>query len=549
MQRYVEKVAINYGLNKNDLMKSLEIIGMIFINNRDDQFYPVIEEHIADNALRVNNVQIHVDTLIKCDILQLYKNNDANYIDFNFKPLSYYVITILSANLNLLNSKDFISKLFELNKNRRCKEALSWYSKNIKVNRYKEINEFKIQYGKKLISSYRKIVNYNFPNIKDKFEMNTDIDNVGIAIDNNYDCAIYTYSFYKKVNYNDDVKLVDFKNKAELIKLNIQTIHSSMVEININNIVKSRLKEIIKFKELNEEKCKNLNVENIIVNTFKYGKFLRLDYKYEVKNFIPNLNALIPLNLIDLRRKILVFNIKTLQQAGVISKEENVYDLYQKQINGIIDIPQCNYIYKGSSQVPIYSMANRITSYISIYSEETIEKPYLLLPKKIKENKKSSWVSDIMVESFSKEELYTYLKDILNKYIDEYILLIENNFPTLKNEMKYYNLFKKGVYLIFYFYKAKNSQFGHYSSKLWYCYSENNQKNIEIILCNEEDVPKDMDKMCMSIVSGKIDEYFFNGIDSTSENKYFVLSNLVYELVKSDLEDFISDNERKFIEI
>lgn len=48
------------------------------------------------------------------------------------------------------------------------------------------------------MSNYRKLVNENFPNIKDKFEINEDINNVGIAIDHNDDFAVYTYGFYKK---------------------------------------------------------------------------------------------------------------------------------------------------------------------------------------------------------------------------------------------------------------------------------------------------------------------------------------------------------------
>ena len=541
IQKYIERIASNYNLNKYDLIKTLEIIGLIFIRSKDNFFEPIIEEQVVDNELRINNSNISIDTLIKCNVLQLYKNNDINYIDFDFKALSYYVITILSAKLNILKKEQLVSKLFELNENRRCKEALSWFSKNSNENYYIEINQFKKEYGKKLMANYRKIVNENFPNIKDKFEINEDINNVGIAIDHNNDFAVYTYGFYKKENNDLDVKIINFNDKQTLIKLNINTIHTSMVAININNIIKDRLKSIIKYRELNENNCRNLNIERIIINLFVYGKALKLNYKYERKNFIPNLNEFFPLNLVEMRKKILIFNINLLKQIGIIPKDENEEELYQKQIIGEISIPQCNYIYSGRSQLPIYNIANLITNYMLHYSENIISSPYLLLPSKIEENRKSSWVNDIMIESFSKDELHNYLYDIFDKCIDEYLSLVEENFPTLKDNLKYYNLFKNGVNVKMYLYKTSSTFLGNYSTKLWYCYSESGKKVIEITFCDEKDVPKEINEKWITNISGGTDIYFFNNYHSNENNKYLVLSNFIYNLIDSDLKDFLSN--------
>lgn len=543
IQKYIERIASNYSLNKYDLIKALEIIGLIFIHAKDDFFKPIIEEQVVSNELRINNSNISIDTLIKCNVLQLYKNNDINYIDFNFKALSYYVITILSAKLNTLKKEQLVSKLFELNENRRCKESLSWFSKNSNKNYYIEINQFKEEYGKKLMANYKKIVNHNFPNIKDKFEINEDINNVGIAIDYNNDFAVYTYGFYKKGDNESDVKVINFSDKSTLIKLNITTIHSSMVAININNIIKDRLKSIIEYRRLNENGCKNLNIEKIIISLFIYGKTLNLNYKFERKNFIPNLNEFFPLNLVEIRKRLLIFNINLLKQIDIIPKDENEEELYQKQIIGGISIPQCNYIYNGTSQLPIYNIANLITNYILYYSENIIFSPYLLLPSKIEENRKSSWVNDIMIESFSKDELHNYLYDIFDKCIDEYLVLVEENFPTLKDNLKYYNLFKYGVNIKMYLYKTTSTFLGNYSTKLWYCYSENRKKEIEITICDEKDVPKEINEKWIINISGGTDIYFFNNYNSRGNNKYSVLSNFIYDLINSDLKEFLSDEE------
>ena len=152
MEKYIETISKNNGLVKKDLLYALEIIGKIFATSVDNIFRILtVEETTIDNMLRSSNCKISIENLIKINILQLYHNNDVNYIDFNLKALSYYVITILYAKLHIKKGKEFIKVLFELNKNRRSKEALSWYSNNIKNFQYQDIYEFKKEYGKKLI--------------------------------------------------------------------------------------------------------------------------------------------------------------------------------------------------------------------------------------------------------------------------------------------------------------------------------------------------------------------------------------------------------------
>ena len=120
---------------------------------------------------------------------------------------------------------------------------------------------------------------------------------------------------------------------------------------------------------------------------------------------------------------------------------------------------------------------------------------------------------------------------------------IEENFPTLKNNLKYYNLFKNGVNIKMYLYKKNSDFLGNYSTKLWYCYSENGKKEIEITLCDEKDVPKEINKKWITNISGVPDIYFFNNCNSNENNKYLVLSNFIYNLIISDLKDFLENEE------
>ena len=319
----------------------------------------------------------------------------------------------------------------------------------------------------------------------------------------------------------------------------VKAIYSSVRKIDVNEIVKERIKKIVEIRTLDESNCKNLNIECILAYIFKYGKHFGLNYKYECHNFIPNFNELVPLDLLDLRKKILTFNIENLKKYRFFKQTDSIEELYIKQINGDIKIPEYAYIYSGSARLPIYHFANKIYNYIDMYSENVILKPHMILPAEMNKIVDASFVSDIIIGSFTEDELKTYLNDMLLKYIEEYIVLVENNFPTLKHKMRFYNLFKNGVKLILYFYKKEEAFMGSYSHRLWYCYNEENKKEVEIIFCNEIDVPKELNMRWL--MNGGIRELFFNEPINKPQYKYQVLSNMLYKLLEDDLKD-LTDN-------
>ena len=319
-----------------------------------------------------------------------------------------------------------------------------------------------------------------------------------------------------------------------------------MVGIDINHIIKSKLKDITQSRSLDESYCKNLNTEYILAYTFKYGKYYGLNYKYERPNFIPNFNELTPLDLFELRRQILMFNIKYLIQMNIIEQELSTEELYIKQISGDITIPECNYIYSGMSKLPIYSFANIINDYIAIYSENVISKPHVILPSNVNKPINASYVTDIIIGSFTKDELKNYLSDVLSKYIDEYIILVENNFPTLKHKMRFYNLFKNGVSLTLFIYKKEKTFLGSYSENIWYCYNDDGLRDVNIIICDEKDIPKEPNKRWLR--HGGISNLFFNEPINKPQYQYQVLSNLIYELLDDDLKDIIDNEDFNFFD-
>lgn len=541
IKKYIEVMSKNYDINFKDLIFSLTILGEIFTKEIDDWTRLMIEEVKIENALRIKNSKVTLENLVDINILQRYTTDEINYIDFNFKPLSYYSIVILYAKLNVKRGKDFIKTLFELNNNRRCKEALHWYDSYIKNYQYIDIYTFKKEYGKTLINQYKEIINKHFYSFRDKFELGEDINNIGIAIDNRPSCVVDIYGFYKKNNIGDDVRIVDFKEN--ILKNRIQGYTFTMTKVDIPKRIQAKLKKIIENKFLNENNCKILNIEYILNMVFLYGKKYKLDYKYEKKNFIPNYNEFLPIDLIKLRKKVIIFNIQQLKEIGVLNNTLDEEELYQQLLAGKINIPECNYSIAGKGRVPIYSLVNRINNLINKFSINIIDNPHLIVPKGIEKTTTSSWVSDIIIESFTNEELKKYLEDLLLKYINEYILIVESNFPTLKYKMPYYNLFKNGVFLELYLYKSEKSLLGKYSKILNYCYNNDNKREIEVILCKQEDLPKEPSRRLYSYTGGEVESLFYDNYINNASIRHMVLSNMIYNLLKSDIKILFKSEE------
>ena len=410
----------------------------------------------------------------------------------------------------------------------------------------KILDVFKKEYGLMLINQYRSIVNKHFYNILDRFELGENINNIGIAIDNEHSCAIDVYSFYKKINNDDNVRLIDFREENVLYKNGMQWMSSTMSKIEISKIVVDRLKKIVEEKHLCEDNCLYINIEYVLNMLFLYGKYYGFNYKFEKPNFIPNFNEFLPLNLLDLSKKIIIFNIEQLKRMDMLDNNLDNEELYQQLMIGKIDIPECNYVVHGTGKLPIYSLVNRIINIINKFSLTTIDKAHLLIPKDVDKPKNSSYVSDIIIETYTNEELIEYLKDLLSKYINEYILMVENNFPTFRDKMPYYNLFKNGVLLELYLYKVEKPFMGSYSRRLAYCNNDSDKKEVQVYFCQEKDVPKEPSKRWYSYSSGEVRSLFFDNYINNSSIRHMVLSNMIYNLLESDLKELLENEENIF---
>lgn len=255
--------------------------------------------------------------------------------------------------------------------------------------------------------------------------------------------------------------------------------------------------------------------------------------KIFAKTFFPNYNELLPVDLILLKNKALQYMAKILYEPNEnqITKEKYI----EKVIKQEIKLPEVKI---SCSNMYLSCMLQVIEYYCKKYGNSIDELPWKI-PKVINENYTSNWISDIVIEKFSLDELERYIKDVVRKSVNEYIIFIENNFQGIKDMFKIYSYMKNGIIIDFLLLKDQDGKFGKYSSHIQY---RDNSKENKLIINYEYREEKwnnqflnDSDEFIWKTAGG-LDKYFFHSLEASNsgQNKYFVIKNLIYNYLEGD---------------
>lgn len=528
MDKYVRIISKTYGINYKELIWTLEILGETFI--KDTAFLPglIIDESIVDSNLRRNNCKLTTDNLVDINLLQRYK---SSYVDFNVKILSYYVITIIYGRINKKREREFKDTLIELNNNRRGKEALKWYDKYIKSFQYDDIYNFKMWYGLELIKEYREIVNKHFFSVRNRFKLNEDINNIGIALDDSNSCVVENYGFYIKRNPYDDVRLIDFSDENNLRKNGMHGQSGTMSPIDIPREVRDSVRNIIRCRLLNEEKCKYLIIEHVL----NILSIFRISDKNNKTKFIHDYSEFLPVDLLNLRERIAYISINEFISYNIIDNNAYDNDLYRRVIEGKEEIPKYNYTRLHREFIQKYITINKINGLIKNFLMENINEKHLMFSKNLNYISDCNNMGNSIIESYSKDELIVYLNDLFVKFINEYIAIVENNFPLLKDKMIYYCMLKNGAIVNLFLYKETDSNFNErYFYNLDYYYNnENSTKIIVNVFDNEESRLDELYRLCKSY-KGEAKELFISDFLGEGSYESMILSNMIYGMIDED---------------
>lgn len=532
-EKYIELTSINNSFDTEEFLEILRIIGDMFINAQvDKNRFISIKESELDKKINKSKITLKLKDLYANNIL--IKSTDKDevvYLEMYYRPLLYYIITFLCEELQEKKGEELEKSLVKLNNNNETKEALEWFKKYIKDSQYSSILNYKKEYAKHILVEYRNMIERYCPNLKDRFEHGTDINDVGIITDDGKDFLSFSnYSFFVKKNNDDDVKLLDIKENWLEYGTNYRS--SSRGKITSKKIFIDRLSKIVKNRQLGENDCKNILKEEIL--DFIMKNPLMFGYSKDIcKNFFPNYNELLPVDLILLKNKALQYMAKILYEPNEnqITKEKYI----EKVIKQEIKLPEVKI---SCSNMYLSCMLQVIEYYCKKYGNSIDELPWKI-PKVINENYTSNWISDIVIEKFSLDELERYIKDVVRKSVNEYIIFIENNFQGIKDMFKIYSYMKNGIIIDFLLLKDQDGKFGKYSSHIQY---RDNSKENKLIINYEYREEKwnnqflnDSDEFIWKTAGG-LDKYFFHSLEASNsgQNKYFVIKNLIYNYLEGD---------------
>ena len=531
LDTYLRLICTNNSLDYLELKKVLRTVGNFFCDNCNNN--NCVDEFELSCQISNLNTNISLKKLYLSGILEKYELNDGIFVGFYYNIMGYYIINVIAKNIKNIKNNKLFKTLNEISHFEFGKSSLVWYAENIgfKDEDADIIYKFNKDIANKKLLEYRYIVNNKFPNIRDKFECNTDINNVGIALfDAERIPTIFSFAFFKKEKNDENViKLSSFSDENEMMSFFFRKrIHSFTIigALNIKQRILQSIQNMIEQSRLYEESCKNILEERIVNSTFILSGLLKRSKKEYVNYVIPKYEKILPINLTKLRNEILE-----------LVEEKDILEFHS--------LSDTNY--KNSTNV-----ANFL-NYINLYKKEfgnIIDNIPWKYPKQYIHKIESTTINSKIIEAFGIEEIKEYVKDIYLKYINEYRKMVENNFYSIRKNIHFYDKIMDGIYAKIFIIKRKEAVWvNRYGCVLSVCHNITYKRD-DIDVIYEED--RTENEIFMETVKSRkyifsknfsLDNFFIIGHENYpikdnelgNGNKYCIIKNLVYSQL---IEDF-----------
>lgn len=534
LDTYLRLICTNNSWDYLELKKVLRTVGIFFCESCNNN--NCVDELELSCQIDNQNAKISLKKLYLSGILEKYELDKGSFVGFYYNIMGYYIINVIAKNIKNTENDKLLKKLNEISCSEFGKSSLIWYAENIgfKDEDAGIIYKFNRDIANKKLLEYRNIVNNKFPNIREKFECNTDIDNVGIALlDAEKIPTIFSFAFFKKEKNDEDIiKIERFNDEDQRIKFLLRKRISSITiigKLDINKIIIQRIKKMVEESKLYEKSCKNILKERIINLTFILSELLKRNKKEYINYVIPKYEKILPINLDTLKSEIL----------KLIEGKEN-FELHSLS----------NSNYKNNTH------ALNFLNYINLYRNEfgnTIDTIPWKYPNKYIEDLKSTTINSKIIEAFGIERLKDYIKDIYIKYINEYRKIVENNFFSIRENIHFYDEIKNGIYAKIFIIKRKKEFWGSRYGCVLSAYNNKTYKKDDIDVTYEED--KDENEIFMKTSDNNngfifsknfdLDKFFIIGYENCQikdgelgkGNEYCIIKNLVYSQLVDDLKD------------
>lgn len=557
----LEKTESSLGVEKG--IRILSEIGKILLNYD----YTSLEA-FKDEGLDVNNLLKKLNFSLKENLPEdlftrniLIKSNkvDSYNVSFYYSKIRDYIICFHSYTLDKLNDNEFYNILEKFYQNYIGQSAIDFYIENASHSHRFTLERFKEDKAVQYVTNYNLYLDENFENFKKLFDPRTDGE-IGIILPNdliNKD----GYALFHLESNSKKIQLKDLKdpfsdlNRCDFLKMGVNTVYGSNTSLLVsdqNKIIKQnlfkQLKEIIQKGRLTTYNSDVLLLEQISLILYYYHKKLGYDLKLN-DYYLPRFELIYPIDLKDLRDRIYKFRAsyhytyrESLPPHLVKEKIEEALKLNLEipRLTTIGDFPPFEELFKMVNML-LERGFNKIESHHLPYPDKSIVEAKEFYEKDRRQN-----LNQVRVFQYSSAQAKLYVENFFKYLESSYQKFVEDNFPTLKNEFSFYTncpheyfLYMKDTDIL------KWGLFGYRSSRC---------ENVKIYYSNksskqafEEDGikilrPFSLDKILyVDYHHDRIQT--IDRINTREVDKFCVIRNWIYTLLKSDMEKLFKENK------
>ena len=543
----------------------------IYTENKD-----FIEFSLLREKLRLGINDIILPELFDYSILEIIEEGTDRKVRFYFEKLRNYIISFHTKKWQLVDVETFRKEYREAMIVGVQHEAICFFYEFADIDKKKVIDHYLRDNAEQYLDCYIKIVDEHFSSIKKRFSPYPDGD-IGfiseISIINN---LFGFFGFRKLDNSSDRIKFLPVDSFFHERDNNILHIFGagrihlipSLIENKnkrdsvIKHEIEDQLKKIIDEGDLDESQNRYLLIEKALLIYYMLISRHRERYNFGLRNY-KEISRLFPIQLNDIKNAI---------------KFEVAYDYYQRRVfdekaqqsaskdsRGKTIIHK-HYSYSNEDFKWIYEKANeavdediKLVDYVrhidlKNLEDTTLETIALLeamgineINEEIVPEEDTGTFNNYEWNNYKPNTLNTYIAKLYEWFLNEYKLIIEKNFPTLKNQFELYSKMP----LTFFMHRFKRNGDEHPEFWGYSCKKSGTGLN-NVVFCSQDDVKMDHTKWTFSFKGQPYDiDYctsfgaseFFTGDKTysklnTSSNRN-VLRNLVYSEIERELDGVI----------
>jgi len=457
--------------------------------------------------LKLNINDTIMPSLFECNILEKMSFGLESQIGFYFQKLRDYVIAFGMKKWDKIPINQFREEWTKIHLEDVQLEAINFFYQFAEIEKKKVIDAPLRANAQLYLNLYVKILDDHFYNLKNRFQPQTPgaIGFIGaLEIKNR---VIMAYGFRDIEKSGEDVKFIPiqgFWNKMT----NVMYLHGAG-GLHYRGSCNGFNDFDIKKEVLEFEICEQLQhiVDNGILNEAN-NYYMALERTLGI--IVKRQSHLHGIKRLDKLSQYLPISIEKVEYGMRYEKGLRYFEdqlIEERKRTGIIQS-----IWSGSTASYNYSFTSEDRRFIHQQAHEAalnkkelksnaryidLEKIELTLNEALSTIKKRNNVIDeiivpdhddtltgntgLICDFYKKETLISFVRRIYALFLEEYKILIETNFPTLKN---YFSLYSK---MPLYYFLLVGPEEGDFSIKIFQCKNKDSSKN-EVIHCLNEDV-------------------------------------------------------------